>query len=202
MEVKTSFTHSPIDPFTMHWTTLSTEYISNHIYFTARRDRCQREDGTIVDPYFVVEMPTSATALAVTADNKVLMVRQYRHPINDVIMELPGGFVDPGEDFPTAMKRELLEETGYSFEKVEWVGRVAANPGVLNNFTELFLATGGIKTQDQELDHNEEIEVVEITMDELQQMIMKQEMVQALHLSCVFFALQKLGKLSFTGQLP
>lgn len=186
----------------MHWTTLSTEYISNHIYFTARRDRCQREDGTIVDPYFVVEMPTSATALAITADNKVLMVRQYRHPINDVIMELPGGFVDPGEDFSTAMKRELLEETGYSFEKVEWVGRVAANPGVLNNFTELFLATGGVKTQDQELDHNEEIEVVEITMDELQQMIMKQGMVQALHLSCVFFALQKLGKLSFTGMVP
>lgn len=183
----------------MKWKTLSTEYLSKHIYFTARRDRCQRGDGTIVDPYFVVEMPTSATALAVTADNKVIMVRQYRHPINDVIMELPGGFVDPGEDFETAMHRELLEETGYSFEKVEWVGRVAANPGVLNNFTELFLATGGVKTHEQNLDHNEEIEVVEISMDDLQQLILGQEMVQSLHLSCVFFALLRLGKLSFNG---
>lgn len=181
----------------MKWTTLSTEYISNHIYFTARRDRCRRDDGTIVDPYFVVEMPTSATALAVTTDNKVIMVRQYRHPINDVIMELPGGFVDPGEDFETAMQRELLEETGYSFEKVEWVGRVAANPGVLNNFTELFLATGGVKTHEQKLDQNEEIEVVEMGMKDLHQMMLRQEVVQSLHLSCLFFALLKLGKLSF-----
>lgn len=182
----------------MHWKTLSSEYISNHIYFTARRDRCQREDGAIIDPYFVVELPTSATALALTTDNKVLMVRQYRHPIGEVILETPGGFIDPGEDFATGMKRELREETGYAFDNIEYVGRVAANPGVLNNYTELFLATGGIKQQAQQLDHSEEIEVVEISLDELTGMLMRQEIKQSLHVNCIFFALVKMGKLQFT----
>jgi ADP-ribose pyrophosphatase len=183
----------------MFWKTLSSEYISNHIYFTARRDRCQREDGTIVDPYFVVELPTSATALALTADNKVLMVKQYRHPIGEVILETPGGFIDPGEDFSTGMKRELMEETGYDFKEIEYLGRVAANPGVLNNYTELYLAKGGVKTREQQLDHNEEIEVVEITLEELTDMLMRQEIKQSLHVNCIFFALLKMGKLAFTG---
>ena len=60
----------------MKWKTLSSEYISNHVYFTARRDVCEREDGRIIDPYFVVEMPTSATALAITEDNQVILTRQ------------------------------------------------------------------------------------------------------------------------------
>lgn len=186
----------------MHWKTLSSEYISNHIYFTARRDRCQRDDGTIVDPYFVVELPTSATALALTADNKVLMVKQYRHPIGEVILETPGGFIDPGEDFETGMKRELLEETGYAFDNIEFLGRVAANPGVLNNYTELFLARGGIKQGQQQLDHNEEIEVVEITLDELTAMLLRQEIKQSLHVNCIFFALLKMGRMAFTGLVP
>ena len=183
----------------MNWKTLSSEYISNHIYFTARRDRCQREDGTIVDPYFVVELPVSATALALTAEGKVLMVRQYRHPIGEVILETPGGFIDPGEDFSQGMQRELLEETGYIFNQFEWLGRVAANPGVLNNYTELYLASGGVKKQDQQLDHNEEIEIVEISLEELIGMVLRQEIKQSLHVNCILFALLKMGKLAFTG---
>lgn len=179
----------------MKWKVLSSNYISRHIYFTARQDRCQREDGVIIDPYYVVELPTSATALPITADGKVILVKQYRHPIDEVVLETPGGFIDEGEDFESGMKRELLEETGYSFTHVEHVGRVAANPGLLNNYTELFLATGGIKTGGQHLDHNEEIEIVLVTLEELTEMLLKQQIKQSLHVNCIFFALQRLGKL-------
>lgn len=182
----------------MEWKTLSSEYISNHIYFTARRDRCMREDGTVVDPYFVVELPTSAAALAFTADGNVIMVKQYRHPVAEVMLEIPGGFIDPGEDFDTGMKRELQEETGYTFEKIEYLGRVAANPGVLNNYTELYIAKGGVLNGKQELDHNEEIEVVLMSLEELTDMVMRNEIKQSLHVNCILYALIRIGKLSFT----
>jgi len=181
----------------MKWKTLSSQYISNHIYFTARKDRCQRADGAIIDPYYVVELPTSATALPITEDGRIVLVKQYRHPIDEVILETPGGFIDKGEDFTTGMKRELLEETGYSFSHIEPLGRVAANPGLLNNYTELFLATGGKKINSQQLDHNEEIEIVLVTIEELIDMLMKQEIKQSLHVNCIFFALLKLGRLKW-----
>ncbi|GAO44466.1 NUDIX hydrolase [Flavihumibacter petaseus] len=182
----------------MHWNVLSTEYISNHQYFTARRDRCQREDGVIVDPYFVVELPTSATALALTEDGKVVMVKQYRHPVAEVMLETPGGFIDPGEDFAEGMRRELLEETGYSFASFDYLGRVAANPGVLSNYTELYLATGGVRTDNQSLDHNEEIDVQVITMAELMQLVAAGEIKQSLHLNCILLAFMKMGMLAYT----
>lgn len=179
----------------MKWKTLSSDYVSQHIYFTARRDRCQRADGAIIDPYYVVELPTSATALPVTEDGKIILVKQYRHPINEIILETPGGFIDEGEDFVTGMKRELLEETGYHFTHIEHTGRVAANPGLLNNYTELFLATGGRQTSGQALDHNEEIDIVLVSMEELVQLLQGGQIKQSLHVNCIFLALQKMGKL-------
>ncbi len=180
----------------MKWKTLASKYLSNHIYFTAREDKCERADGIIIDPYFVVELPTTATAVAITAEGAVILVKQYRHPIEEVIYETPGGFIDPGEDAITGMKRELLEETGYSFPHVEALGRIAANPGVLNNFTELYLATGGVKTALQKLDHNEEIDIVLVGMDTLIEMLLQHKIKQSLHANCVFYALLKLGKLN------
>ncbi len=180
----------------MKWKILSSTYVSQHIYFTARRDRCQREDGLIIDPYYVVELPTSATALSITEDGKIILVKQYRHPIDEVILETPGGFIDEGEDFVTGMRRELLEETGYSFANIEHTGRVAANPGLLNNYTELFLATGGHPTNMQALDHNEEIDIVLVSMEELIEMLLAGQIKQSLHVNCIFLALQKMGKLT------
>ena len=91
---------------------------------------------------------------------EVLMVKQYRHPIEETFLEIPGGFMDENEVPERAIKRELKEETGYEFSSIDHVGKIAANPGVLNNFTYFFLAKGGKKTGVQKLDNNEDLEVV------------------------------------------
>ena len=82
----------------MNWKKLSSRYLSDHIYFTARKDVCERPDGKIIDPYFVVELPPCVCAMALTEDDQVILVKQYRHPIEENLLELPGGFIDEGED--------------------------------------------------------------------------------------------------------
>lgn len=176
----------------MFWKKLSSEYINKHIYFTARKDVCEKPDGSIVEPYFVVELPTSVCAMALTENNEVVMVKQYRHPIVEVLLELPGGFTDPGEEAQQSITRELLEETGYSFSQYQYLGKVAANPGVLDNYTHLYLATGGVKIKEQQLDSNEDIEIVLVPLDELKAMLQRNEIVQALHTTCIFYALAAL----------
>jgi len=176
----------------MNWKKLSSEYISKHPYFTARKDVCEMPDGKIVDAYYVVELPASVCALAITEEGNVLMAKQYRHPLEEAIIELPGGFVDAGEDPSNAIGRELLEETGHAFSSIEYVGKVAANPGVLTGYTYLYLAQGGKKVASQSLDDNEEIEVLQIPLAEVRTMLLKNEIVQALHVSCLLYAFQKL----------
>ncbi len=179
----------------MKWKTLSSEYLVRHPYFTARKDKCVTPEGKIIEEYFVVELPATACAVAITEDGKVLMVKQYRHPVGDVLLELPGGFIDKNELPEVAMARELMEETGYAFSSIEEVGKIAANPGVLDNFTRLFLARGGRKTSSQNLDHNEDIEVVTISLDELKTLFLENKIVQSLHANCIFYALRKMGQI-------
>jgi ADP-ribose pyrophosphatase len=166
---------------------LSSEYINRHPYFTARRDRYQLSSGKIVDPYFVVELPVSATAMAITVNNEVILVEQYRHPVKETLLELPGGFVDNNELPETAIRRELMEETGYNFTNVVSLGITAANPGVLNNFTHLFLATGGVKAGDQSLDHNEEIRIILKPLNEVRTLLQNSAIKQSMHALCLFY---------------
>jgi ADP-ribose pyrophosphatase len=178
------------------WKVLSSEYLSKFNYFTARKDRCETPGGKIVEQYYVVELGLTVCALGITEDDQAILIKQYRHPIEKTIVEIPGGFIDENEDPVKAVAREFSEETGYEFSHFDYVGEVAANPGVINNYTKLYLATGGKKTAKQKLDDNEEIEVMLVSLDKLKEMLLQNKFEQALHTSCIFYALMKLGKLN------
>jgi len=181
----------------MEWKLLSSDYLHREPWLTVRKDRCVLADGRIVDPYYVFEYPDWATAMAVTEDNKVVLIRQYRHAIGKVLLEVPGGVIDATDTTPElAMKRELLEETGYAFSEIYSLGAVSHNPSTSTNLTHMFLALGGKKVQEQQLDYNEEIEVLLFDIAEVEQMLRDHQFLQSLHVSCLFYGLMKYRELN------
>ena len=174
----------------MKWKTLKSDYLFKDTWFTVRRDVCEKPDGKIVEPYYVYEFPTWVSAVALTEDNQVVMVRQYRHAIEETIIEIPGGCVDDTDpSFEVAIARELKEETGYEFSKYQYLGKISPNPSTNNNWMHMFFATGGRKVTEQQLDHNEEIEVVLVSISELKQLIKDHQIPQAMHVTTIMYAL-------------
>lgn len=182
----------------MHWKILSSEYLFSDLWFKVRKDRCETPEGKIVDPYYVYEFPTWVTAVAITEEGKIILERQYRHALGEVCIEIPGGCVDDTDaSLEDAIRRELLEETGYTFSSFEYLGKASANPSTNNNLMHMFLAKGGKKTSSQELDHNEEIEIDLVTVEELKQLIRENKIVQSMHVTCMLYALERMGELRF-----
>ncbi len=182
----------------MNWKILSSEYLVKRPYFSARKDKCQSESGKIIPEYYTVELDPTICALGITEDDKAVMIKQYRHPVAKTLLEIPGGFANENESAEKAIAREMLEETGYEFTKYEYLGQIAANPGVLNNYTKLFLATGGKKIASQNLDANEEIVVELIPMNDLIEMLLQNKIEQSMHANCIFYALIKSGRLKIS----
>jgi len=177
------------------WKTLSSTYIYKSKWATLRKDACEMSDGRIVDDYYVLEYPDFAGAVAITEDNKVLMVQQYRQAAGVISLEIPGGVVDADEEPLNAIIRELLEETGYAFEKVEQVCMLYPNPSTANNRFHCFLATGGKKVKEAELEELEELAVEEYTIEEVKQLLLDNKITQAMHTTGLFYGLMKLGVL-------
>ena len=182
----------------LKWKTLSSEVLFNDLWFKVRKDRCETPEGTIIDPYYVYEFPTWVCALALTAEGKVVLVRQYRHALGETGIELPGGCMDPADaSWQDAIARELAEETGYVFSNYHYLGRISANPSTNNNLLHMFLATGGEKKLEQHLDPNEEIEVELYTIEALKELLRSNQIIQAMHVSCILYGLEKLGALNY-----
>ena len=180
----------------LSWKTISSDYLCRDSWFTIRRDRCQTREGKIIDPYYVYEFPEWVAAVAFTDDGRIIMERQYRHALGRTDYELPGGCRDATDaSAEAAIARELLEETGYVFSHYELLGKTSANPSTNNNWMHFFLATGGRLVKEQDLDHNEEIEVHLITLDELRELLRENKIIQSMHVTAIFYALAKLGEL-------
>jgi len=145
-------------------------------------------------PFFVLKFPDWVNIVPVTDDGRVVLVRQYRAGMDAMTLEIPGGTMDEGETDPAvAARRELLEETGYTADDFLYLGRVVPNPAIQGNFCHFYLASGARPTGPQNLDPSEEISVEVVRLAEIRPMIDRHEIVHALGILGLLYALEELA---------
>ena len=138
------------------WRTLSSQRLLHDRWIDLRADRCVAEDGTEVAPYYVLSYPDWVHVVALTADDHIVLVQQYRHGAGIATTELPGGAADPGDAGAVATgQRELQEETGFAAASWQHVSSLYPNPATQTNRVHTVLATGCVRVAGQQLDAGE-----------------------------------------------
>ena len=169
---------------------------STHLRDNIRLDCCELPNGQIIEGT-VLEFGTWAAVLALTKNLEVVLIRQYRHGAQKVIVELPGGMMDREDESPLATaRRELQEETGYTSDRIIQVGCVSPNPANHTNLIYSFLALDAEKVSSQRLDESEEIEVFLKPLEEVIAMAKNSELLQSMQVSTLFFVLAYLNRIS------
>ena len=177
-----------------HWKILESKYLYKRSGMAVRVDQCETHNGDIFDPY-VIESKDWVNVIALTKSREVILVRQYRHGVGDVLLEIPAGIMDDEDESPKqTAQRELLEETGYTGRQFIEVGKAYSNPATHTNVTYSFLALDVEKVEQQKLDNTEEIEISLIPFDEFISLVKSGGLPQALHVCAVFFAMEYLER--------
>jgi 8-oxo-dGTP pyrophosphatase MutT (NUDIX family) len=159
-----------------------------------RLDKCELPNGKFLDAT-ILEFSAWANILAITKRQEVVLINQYRHGVQEVLWEIPGGVVEDGEAPLEGVKRELLEETGYTSSEFVQVGKLYPNPAFQTNTMYSFLALDAEKVTSQSLDDGEDIEVHLVPLDDLVPMIKRGEILHALDVAVLFQVLAYLNRL-------
>lgn len=116
------------------WPLLESKELGDYRIFKLRSDRKTSPRTGVPHDFLVLDCAPWVNVIALTPDNQLVMIEQFRHGTNTVELEIPGGVMDAVDDSPVATAiRELREETGFEGENARVLGRVASNPAILSN---------------------------------------------------------------------
>ena len=181
------------------WARLGSERLIETPYFSLRSDRLRLPDGGIKDPYYVIERPDAAIIFPLTASGEVVLVRQYRPPLEMMELGLPAGLVEEGERPEQAARRELAEETGYTGGEWEPLGSLASSPSLKDNWAYLFLARDVEETAAPDPDEHELVEVVKVPLEDLRGLLHSGKIVSSSGVAAVMLALERLRETEWAG---
>lgn len=136
---------------------------------SVRSDQLQYETGA-TDQRDIVIHPGAVAILPINEKGNLLLIEQWRRPVDQIILELPAGILEKGEDPASCAQRELQEEIGYRANQLTSMGGIFTTPGFCNEYIHLFLATELIESA-LPPDEDEAIDLVEISLKEALQLI-------------------------------
>lgn len=169
------------------WEPLETEILADCRVFEVARTRTRSPHNGEVYDFFRIEAGDWVNVVPITENDEVVMVAQYRHGADRVMLETPGGMVDPGEDPAVAAARELLEETGYRAASVERLGGVNPNPALFGNRLHLFLARDVVWQQAIQNSEREETSVELVPLREISERVLAGEIDHALVVAAFYW---------------
>lgn len=153
------------------WQLIRSQQRESYRVFSVRTDTAISPRTNKSHEFHVIESRDWINIIPITPDERVVMVRQYRHGSQEITLEIPGGIVDPGDTPQGAGTRELLEETGYQSEDWAQIGEVNPNPAIFSNRCFTFLAQKVKKVSDPSPDQAEDIETILVPLTEIPELI-------------------------------
>lgn len=174
------------------WTTLSSKRIFDDKWLTIDANAYRTPDGTIIDPYYMRQLPNWVSCLAIDVNLDVVMLQHYRPGAKQYLKEVVAGIIESTDATPAeAARRELAEEIGYQGGELYDIGCFWANPAIQNNLVYNFVALGGTIGQPINQDEGETIEIYQTTLPELLADIQRSSrspQYQGIHISIVLQA--------------
>lgn len=172
------------------WRVLSTLDIFKTKFFRFRSDELELPNKVIQPKYYVMEFSDWVNIVALTTRNELILIKQYRHAVGEICLEIPGGSLNPGsgESPEAAAQRELTEETGYVPKEMKLLGYHEPNPALMSNKLWTYLALGCEKLKAQELDPYEDIEVLTSSPAEVFKLIKSGEIRHSLVIAAIHLA--------------
>ena len=169
------------------WNRRLSKILNSYRIFNTRKDTSVSPQTGNEHEFYVIESEDWVNVVAVTDKEEIVLIKQYRHGIMDLTIEIPGGMVESGEDPLESAKRELLEETGYESDRWIMIGTVNPNPAIMNNRCYSYLALDAVDSGFQRLDGTEDIDVTTLPIDKVYELISKGEITHSLVICALHF---------------
>ena len=185
------------------WRVIQSNSVLKDRWINLRADDCITPAGKDIRPYYVLTYPDWVHVVAVTPERCLILVRQYRHAAGKMILELPGGMLDPQDtDTEQAARRELEEETGYTAQNWELISSLYPNPATHTNRLHVYLAIDATCDRLQKLDEGEEgLQIHILPIQDVVDGLRTGLLGQWIHVSAVLLALAAAGLLKLQTNL-
>jgi ADP-ribose pyrophosphatase len=167
----------------------NSKVVFNGIMLSLKVDTIEYKNGNTGKREVAIH-PGGAAVVPVTSEGKIVLLTQFRHPVQKDTLEIPAGKLDNNEDPFVCAKRELEEETGYRSDNIKKLGEIYTTPGFCNEVLHLYIARDLVPGDHNREDGEEGMELFELTFDEIDEKIKNGELLDAKTICAVYMAKQ------------